>query len=167
MTTRAEYIAARERIIARALAEVGVREASGHNNGVRVEEYIALGTKAVREPGLSWCAAFVLWCHRVEGIDLPGNDWAMRRVSTLYEEARQRDAILTASEPPEPGDLAIYLGRASTHAGPSGHVQLVISWHMRGTVDVVGGNEGNAVKRSTIAISAPTCYVRPERMFAA
>jgi hypothetical protein len=38
---------------------------------------------------------------------------------------------------------------------------------MRGTVDVVGGNEGNAVKRSTVAISAPTCYVRPERMFSA
>lgn len=167
MSTRAEYIAARERIIARALAEVGVREATGRNDGARVEEYIALGTKAAREPGLSWCAAFVLWCHRVEGIDLPGNDWAMRRVSTLYEEARQRNAILTASEPPEPGDLAIYLGRASTHAGPSGHVQLVISWHMRGTVDVVGGNESNAVRRSTVAISAPTCYVRPERMFAA
>lgn len=167
MTTRAGYIDARPRIIARAIAEVGVAEATGRNDGARVEQYIALGTASAREPGLSWCAAFVLWCHRQEGVNLPGNPWAMRRVSTLYEEARQRDAILTASEPPEPGDLAIYLGRASTHAGPSGHVQLVISWHMRGTVDVVGGNEGNAVKRSTVAISAPTCYVRPERMFSA
>jgi uncharacterized protein (TIGR02594 family) len=165
MTTRAEYVAALLRILMRAESEVGVSEASRRNDGARVEEYIALGTKAAREPGLSWCAAFVLWCHRAEGVDLPGNDWAMRRVSTLYEEARQRDAILRPEEPPAPGDLAIYLGRASTHAGPSGHVQIVVSFPLQGRVVVVGGNEGNAVRRSSVPLSAPTCYVRPERMF--
>lgn len=165
MTTLEEYRAARPRILVRAESEVGTREATNRNDGARVEEYIALGTKAAREPGLSWCAAFVLWCHRVEGVDLPGNDWAMRRVSTLYEEARQRGAILRPEEPPEPGDLAIYLGRASTHAGPSGHIQLVVSFPLRGRVFVVGGNEVNEVRRSSVPLSAPTCFVRPERMF--
>lgn len=169
MTPREGYIDARPRIIARAIAEVGVAEATGRNDGPRVEEYLALGTGAAPEPGLSWCAAFVLWCHKLEGVNLPGNPWAMRRVSTLYEEARRKGALLGADEVPAVGDLAIYLGRASSHAGPSGHVQLVVgvATNMDDTLtarlDVVGGNEGNAVRRSWVLESAPTAFARPER----
>ena len=169
MTTRAGYIDARPRIIARAIAEVGVAEATGRNDGARVEQYIALGTASAREPGLSWCAAFVLWCHRQEGVNLPGNPWALRRVSTLYEEARRAGAILAHDEVPAVGDLAIYLGRASSHAGPSGHVQLVVGVAtsmddaLTARLDVVGGNEGNAVRRSWVLESAPTAFARPER----
>ena len=169
MTPREGYIDARPRIIARAIAEVGVTEATGRNDGPRVEEYLALGTGAAPEPGLSWCAAFVLWCHKLEGVNLPGNPWAMRRVSTLYEEARRKGALLAADEIPAVGDLAIYLGRASSHAGPSGHVQIVVGMAtnmddaLTARLDVVGGNEGNAVRRSWVLESAPTAFARPER----
>lgn len=49
MTTRAGYIDARPRIIARAIAEVGVAEATGRNDGARVEQYIAARLLATAE----------------------------------------------------------------------------------------------------------------------
>jgi hypothetical protein len=154
-----------------ARAEVGTTEATGRNDGARVEEYIALGTKNPREPGLSWCAAFVLWLHRKCGVDLPGNDWAMRRVSSLYEVARHHGAVLAADEQPQVGDLVLWLGRnAHASAGPSGHVEIVVevqsspeSTHLI----CVGGNVGNAVRLTNHLADDPriTAFVRPARMF--
>jgi hypothetical protein len=163
-------------ICALARSQVGTTEATGRNDGERVEGYIALGTKAAREPGLSWCAAFVLFLHRMCGVDLPGNDWAMRRVSTLYEVARQHGAILAADEQPEAGDLVIWLGRnAHASAGPSGHVEIVVEVQTTNDFDhtetthliCVGGNVGNAVRLTNHLASDPriTAFVRPARMF--
>ena len=47
------------------LHEVGVREATGHNDGLSVEMYlhsVGLGK------GYPWCAAFVHWCFQTAGI---------------------------------------------------------------------------------------------------
>lgn len=157
-------------------AEVGVTEATGRNDGARVEHYIALGTKAAREPGLSWCAALALTAYREQGVDIPGNDWAMRRVSTLYEEARQRGAVLDPDEKARPGDWVLWLGRnAHASAGPSGHVETVVEVRADNVLDLyvismlvcVGGNVGNAVKLTSHREDDPriTAIVRPARMF--
>lgn len=63
----------RTRIIRIASAEIGVREATGNNDGKRVEEYLrytALGK------GHAWCAAFISWCYGQAGISQPRNPWS-------------------------------------------------------------------------------------------
>lgn len=54
-------------------AEIGVREASGRNDGARVEEYLrSVGMGA----GHPWCAAFVSWAFREAGIRAACTAWA-------------------------------------------------------------------------------------------
>ena len=46
-------------------AEIGTKELNGHNDGVRVEEYLhSCGLKK----GEPWCAAFVCWTFKKAGI---------------------------------------------------------------------------------------------------
>ncbi len=64
---------ARQRLRSIHLAELGVQEASGRNDGARVEEYLrycGLG------PGHAWCAAFVSWCFGKAGYTQPRNPWS-------------------------------------------------------------------------------------------
>lgn len=66
-------VALRKRIVQIAVQEIGVREATGNNDGVRVKEYLAytgLGT------GHAWCAAFVSWCYGKAGLTAPRNAWS-------------------------------------------------------------------------------------------
>ena len=56
-----------------ATAELGVREATGRNDGERVETYLrytGLGK------GHAWCAAFVSWCYGQTGLPQPRNPWS-------------------------------------------------------------------------------------------
>jgi hypothetical protein len=65
--------ALRKRIVDIAVGEIGVREATGSNDGARVEEYLAytgLGK------GHAWCAAFVSWCYGEAGRSVPCNAWS-------------------------------------------------------------------------------------------
>ncbi|TJZ63571.1 CHAP domain-containing protein [Sphingobacterium olei] len=64
-----------------ATAELGVREATGHNDGERVEAYLRythLGK------GYEWCAAFVSWCYGQAGLRQPRNPWS----PALFPKAR-------------------------------------------------------------------------------
>ncbi len=88
----------RNLIINIASAELGVKEATGNNDGARVEEYLRythLGK------GYDWCAAFVSWCYGQAGLSQPRNPWS----PALFPKARshkETDRI-------EPADLfAIY-----------------------------------------------------------
>lgn len=63
----------RTKIIRMAENELGVQEATGNNDGKRVEEYLAytgLGK------GHAWCAAFVSWCYGQTGLPEPRNPWS-------------------------------------------------------------------------------------------
>src|SRR5690554_6182803 len=54
------------------MGELGVKEATGRNDGHRVGEYLrycGLGE------GYEWCAAFVSWCHKQAGFAEPRNAW--------------------------------------------------------------------------------------------
>lgn len=167
-----------ERVCAWLRAEVGVLEASGRNDGVRVEYYLALGkrgAKLAREPGLSWCMALALTAYCDQGCDFPGSDYALRRVSTAYEVARQHGAILGPDEEPEPGDWVLWLGRhAHASAGPSGHAETIVEVQRDNLFDhvetvtlvCVGGNVGNAVRLTNHRADDPriTAIVRPARL---
>lgn len=71
----------RARIIEIAAAEIGVQEATGNNDGERVEAYLAytgLGK------GHAWCAAFISWCYEQAGLTEPRNPWS----PALFPNAR-------------------------------------------------------------------------------
>lgn len=86
-------VALRERIVDIAVGEIGVREATGRNDGTRVEEYLAytgLGK------GHAWCAAFVSWCYSQAGHLVPRNAWspALFPVARRYSSQQIRPADL-------------------------------------------------------------------------
>ncbi len=141
----------------------GIREATGHNDGIPAERYIATGEK------LPWCAAFVLYCFRLVGVGFPGNPWSNRAVRQFWRNLGERDALLVVPQgslpttfrtvgqhaadvdsapftAPGPGDLIFvsHRGKSDTAAG----------WHMgivERTTDTditsIDGNIGNRVSR--------------------
>ncbi len=60
-------------IIAIASKELDVREATGNNDGKRVEEYLRYTNLG---KGHEWCAAFVSWCYGQAGLPVPRNPWS-------------------------------------------------------------------------------------------
>ncbi len=62
-----------ERVLNIARAEVGVREATGLNDGKRVEEYLALVGLPKGHP---YCAAFISWVFKKAGYDQPRTAWS-------------------------------------------------------------------------------------------
>ena len=63
----------RQSIIAIASAELGIKEATGNNDGPRVEKYLAY-TGLTK--GYDWCAAFVSWVYGQAGLLQPRNPWS-------------------------------------------------------------------------------------------
>lgn len=110
-------------------AEVGVREATGNNDGPRIAEYLRYCGLA---EGYEWCAAFVSWCHGKAGHPQPQNAWA----AALFPAARRVDN-------PRPGDVfGIYVASKRR----IGHCGFVDEWK-DGWCITVEGNVDNAVVR--------------------
>lgn len=80
----------RERIMAIARAEIGTREATGNNDGKRVEEYLA--TVKLRK-GNPYCAAFVSFIFNNAGYSLPRTGWS----PALFPKNRLTNDILPAN----------------------------------------------------------------------
>lgn len=124
----------RKRLIIIATQELGVREQSGNNDGVRVEaylKYIGLGK------GHAWCAGFLSWVYGKAGFPRPRTGWS----PSLFPVNRQVKI-------PLPGDVfGIYFPalRRIAHAG------LVTGkkgdWILttEGNTNVQGNREGDGV----------------------
>lgn len=151
------------RVLDLMISEVGVREATGNNDGPRVEEYLSsvnLGK------GYPWCAAFPHWAYRKNGRVLePARRFAA--AATWHPESRrvwERDGW-TPEEGEvlsKPGDhLAIYY----SNLGRIGHTAVIIEETedyfrtVEGNTNSEGSREGNGVfirkrlKRSTYCVS--------------
>lgn len=79
------------------MKEVGVREATGKNDGKRVEEYLRITGLG---KGYSWCAAFVKWCLAQCGVVTPITAWspsAENRSNMVYKH--------TMFQKPKSGDV--------------------------------------------------------------
>ena len=78
-------------------AELGVREATGRNDGSRVEEYLRyVGLKK----GQPWCASFVCWALGKAGIDNPRSGYCPRlfgRDKLVWERRRGGGGLNLAS----------------------------------------------------------------------
>jgi hypothetical protein len=114
--------------------ELGVREATGHNDGKRVEEYL---TSVGLHRGDPWCAAWVSWVYRKAGYPGPRTGWS----PDLFPSKRLIKA-------PEPGDVfGIYFpvqGRVA-HCGIVNIVHHDLLYTVEGNTNNSGGREGDGV----------------------
>lgn len=120
------------RVAKAALAEVGVVEATGQNDGPRIEFYQA---KAGIPKGSAWCAAFVYtvsWLALGDATPFPRTGWS----PTLLAGGKPATA-----QAPLP--VASCAGFYFPQLGRIGHVELVVADTGGKYVTTVGGNTSN------------------------
>lgn len=122
-------------------AEIGVREATGNNDGPEVEAYLAatgLGK------GYAWCAAFVSWVFQQGGFDKPQTPWT----PALFPKS----AVIWPNKGKQPQKSDVF-GIYYPHIKRIGHAGFVESWGanfvttVEGNTNHTGSSEGDGVYR--------------------
>ena len=139
--------------------EIGVRERSGNNDGVKVEEYLKyVGLKR----GNPWCAAFVCWSLAQAGIENPRSGWSpdlfpVAKVCWQRSSGVQLSTRKSGSSAPCRGDVfGIFFPSKNRIA----HVGFVDSWGdkyvitVEGNTNEAGSREGDGVYRKRRLISS-------------
>jgi hypothetical protein len=134
-----------------ARTQLGVREATGANDGVPSERYM-FGRK------VPWCAYFVVWCCNGAKRYIKGNRWKLGSVSYLQKcvEPVQFQHVRS-------GDIVFFSDRGRSDAGVGRHcglVEKVTKTHLH----TIEGNTGNAVRRRRYRLnnSRISGYGRPK-----
>ena len=111
-----------------AQSQVGVREASGNNDGIPQQRY-AQGRK---EP---WCADFVAWSFDQSGHSLPGRRRANAGVTYMQNQAKRNGTFHTGT--PQPGDVVFFNQKLahSSWGGSSGRRFLGVTLGEKPTED--------------------------------
>ena len=122
-----------------ARTQIHVTEETGSNDHVMIDCYLNRiahpgRLRPAREQGLSWCAAFILWCYWQAGREIKGNFWKMRAVSALETQLLDDGCSVGSISDLEPGDLITWARK-----GGSGHVAMVTQ--AQGAIAVIAGNE--------------------------
>ncbi|WP_245935918.1 CHAP domain-containing protein [Sphingobacterium athyrii] len=132
----------RERIVDIARHEMAVKEATGNNDGPRVEEYLAYTGFG---KGHAWCAAFVSWCYGKAGLPAPRNAWspALFPLARRYTKEQIQGGVIRRADL-----FAIY----NQKLGRIDHVGIVQKME-RNWILTVEGNVNNGVlsKRRSLA----------------
>lgn len=145
--------------------QIGITEATGHNDGIPADRYM-------RGDALAWCAGFVLWCY--DESDWPSlyssarEYYSLRSVQKLEDAMRARGVWFGPRlvDSVEPGDLVFYANRGRSDAGRGRHVGLVVegTGGIPGTAfETIEGNWGNEVKRRRVSVIdlSITGFARP------
>lgn len=128
------------RALSLAASQVGVREATGNNDGLPAQRY----SNGRKEP---WCANFVAWTFRQSGNPLPGNQRSLASVQNMEDEMKKAGKFFPrGSGTPKPGDVIFFGNRGQSDRGPGRHVGIVDRVE-NGKVYTIEGNSGNAVAR--------------------
>jgi len=124
----------RRRLVSLANQQVGVREATGNNDGLRVEAYLASVNLRKGQP---WCAAYVSWLFAEAGLAKPRSGWS----PDLFPSSRLARSAL-------PGNL---IGIYSSELKRIAHVGMIMKqdgdWIVscEGNTNVNGSREGDGV----------------------
>lgn len=131
----------KEKLVSVYTSQIGVREATGNNDGVMVEAYL----KTVGfEKGYSWCAAFVTWSFEQTSKDIKTahSAWApswFPTKNTIYIKGK-----LNRAKP----DKADVFGIFYPNENRIGHVGFIDEWPPNENyVITVEGNTSNGVYR--------------------
>jgi hypothetical protein len=136
-----QNILIREKVEKTYLSQVGVREATGHNDGVMVETYLASVNFG---KGYAWCAAFVSWVYSQNAVPNPKNAWVPSWFNKNIIWAR--DGL--KNQPPLPGDV---FGLYYPSTKLIGHIGFIhrfgekITITVEGNTNSEGSNEGDGV----------------------
>lgn len=124
--------------------ELGVREASNHNDGTRVETYLHYVGLKKGEP---WCAAFVCWVLGQAGIANPHSGYCPNlfpkdRIVWTRSAGIRRKEDEPEGGSPETGDV---FGLYFPEKGRIAHVGFIEKWEDKYAVTVEGNtNEGGS-----------------------
>lgn len=130
-----------------AKSQIGVREATGNNDGYEVEKYLLYtGNKK----GESWCAAFVSWVFGKAGYAAPRTAWS----PSLFPKAR----LATVGKPAM--IFGIYFqdkGRIA-HAGIVEKIKHDWVTTIEGNTNMAGSRDGDGVYRKLRHVKTIRCY---------
>ena len=119
--------------LAEAKSNLGLKEAPGKANNPKVQKFYAdCGWPKDTPDSTAWCAGFVGACLVRNGYPTPP------KASNLMARSYRNYGI--ACEP-KVGAIAVF----PRGKPPSGHVGFVAKVNANGTVDLLGGNQGDAV----------------------
>lgn len=133
------------RALQAAQSQVGVREATGNNDGVPAQRY----SNGRREP---WCANFVAWSFQQAGTPLPGNQRSLASVQYMEDQMKRTGQFHRGT--PQPGDIIFFANRGASDRGGGRHVGIVERVE-NGRVHTVEGNSSNAVRRRSYSLNDP------------
>lgn len=124
-----------------ALSQLGIKEATGKNDGIPAERYM-------RGDKYAWCAGFVLWCNsKSDDVKIAQNDkeyYFCRAVANMEAHLKKKGWL--HSGPPQKNDIVFFSSRGASDAGAGRHVGLVESVDVD-FVYTVEGNTSNSVAR--------------------
>lgn len=151
-----------------AKTQLGVREATGRNDGAAIAAYFDGCTR--RSPngveartgwatGWDWCAAFASWCgYRALGAGQTAPHGRRIAVWELVRDALEAgrfDDVSAWGSGPRPGDLVIWQRAGDPRKpGQTGHVSRCESF-TGGRLVTIGGNEENRVRRADVTSDLP------------
>lgn len=127
------------------LAELGIREATGRNDGSRVEEYLAY---AGLDKGNPWCAAFICWVYGQAGIANPRTGWSpslfpsSRVIWTRERKVRSGRDEKHDNRP----DTADVFGIWFADKGRIAHAGFIDAWGEKYVVTVEGNTNGAGLR---------------------
>jgi Phage tail lysozyme/CHAP domain len=98
----------------------------------------------------AWCADFVSWVHKDAGTpftDGGAGGWQHPSVLELQSWFQEKQTYFkVGSQPPQPGDVAFYIGAQTPDGGSSQHVNIVVAVN-GSTMTTIGGNESDQIKK--------------------
>ena len=127
-------MSAGDKVMTVAAGELGVHEVPwGSNTGARVRQYQA--STDLGGTGWPWCGAFANWVYARANV--PDDGLAHQATAEIARRAYAQGAVVSY---PVVGGMLCWPGR---------HVALIEKVYNRTTVGTIGGNESDAVRRST------------------
>ncbi|MDF2381308.1 CHAP domain-containing protein [Nostoc ellipsosporum NOK] len=125
-------------------SQIGVREATGRNDGPEVERYLrAVGLGK----GNAWCAAFVRWCFDQVGIRTPITAWSPTAYNAKNPVWRNGRLITE----PRPGDVFCLwypsLGRIAHTGFYDRRINSTVYESVEGNTNEAGSRSGDGVYR--------------------
>ncbi|MFN8393493.1 MAG: TIGR02594 family protein [Bacteroidia bacterium] len=124
--------------------ELGVKEIEGAKHNPRVIEYHAT-TGKFKDDETPWCSSFANWVMLQAGQQRTGSALALSWAN--YGKKLSKPAY---------GSIAVF-----KHANGTGHVGFVVGVD-KGRIQVLGGNQSNMVKISSMGTSEVVAYVVPK-----
>lgn len=139
------------------LSQIGVREATGKNDGVQVEKYL----KSVNlGKGYAWCAAFVKWCFDQAGIKTTITAWspsAHNSKNVIYYKSK-------FYKEPQSGDVFTIYYPSLKRIGHTGFYHKKINDKIYSTVEgntnSAGSREGDGVYMKYRSFNATNSITR-------